>query len=228
MTVSEERENPVWGYEDLALLAGAALPILAVALLVVRAAHFSNTSAKTLAYQFLIYLLSLGALYLLISYRYRKPFWSSLKWTLRFRGAWMLAGPPLAIGLVALGAVLRAPQVSSPLENLLSDRRVLVFTALFVVIFGPAWEELLFRGFLLPLLARSLGVWPGIVVTAVPFALLHGAQSQWTWQNLTVIGVAGIVFGFVRSKTGSTIASAMVHSGYNFTLLVGYLVQHAG
>ncbi len=95
--------------------------------------------------------------------------------------------------------------------------------------FGPAWEELLFRGFLFPLLARSLGPWPGIIVTAIPFALLHGAQAQWTWQNLVVIGLAGVTFGFVRYKTGSTIASAMVHAGYNLTLLLaGYLVQHVG
>jgi membrane protease YdiL (CAAX protease family) len=227
LTPSPEREDPFWGYEDLALFIGAVLPVLAAAALLVRAAHLSNNDARTLVYQFLFYALMLGTLYLVIAFRYRRPFWSSLHWTLRFRGVWMLGGPALAIVLVILGTVLRAPSVSSPLESLLSDRRALIFTGLFVVFFGPAWEELLFRGFLFPLIARSLGAWLGIVVTAIPFALLHGAQSQWTWQNLTVIGLAGIAFGFVRYKTGSTIASAAVHGGYNMTLLAGYLLQHS-
>jgi uncharacterized protein len=226
MTLSGDREYPFWSYEELALLVGAALPLLVLAAVAVRVAHFSSRDARTLAYQFLFYVLMLGTLYLLISRRYRQPFWRSLHWTLNFRGIWMLAGPPLAIGLVGLGAILRAPGVSSPIESLLSDRRVLIFTALFIVFFGPAWEELLFRGFLFPLLKRSLGAWPGIVVTAIPFALLHGAQSEWAWQNLVVIGVAGVIFGFVRYKTGSTIASTTVHAGYNLTLLTGYLWQH--
>jgi membrane protease YdiL (CAAX protease family) len=226
MILSGDREYPFWSYEELALLVGAALPLLVLAAVAVRAVHFSSRDATTLANQFLFYALMLGTLYLLISRRYRQPFWRSLQWTLNFRGIWMLAGPPLAIALVVLGLILRAPGVSSPIESLLSDRRVLIFTALFIVFFGPAWEELLFRGFLFPLLKRSLGAWPGIVVTAIPFALLHGAQSEWAWQNLVVIGVAGVTFGFVRYKTGSTIASTTVHAGYNLTLLTGYLWQH--
>jgi len=151
----EEHAYPFWGYEDLGLFIGAVLPVLAAAALLVRAAGLSSKDARTLVYQFVFYALMLGTLYLVISFRYRRPFWSSLKWTLRFRGTWMLAGPALAVGLILLGAMLRAPSVSSPLENLLSDRRALIFTALFVVFFGPAWEELLFRGFLLPLLTRT-------------------------------------------------------------------------
>ncbi len=64
---------------------------------------------------------------------------------------------------------------------------------LFGVVLAPIFEEMLFRGFLLPLLARSLGPWLGILLTAVPFALLHGAQNHWAWQPIVLIGMAGIV-----------------------------------
>ncbi len=39
MTLSGDREYPFWGYEELALLVGAVLPLLAVAALVVRVPH---------------------------------------------------------------------------------------------------------------------------------------------------------------------------------------------
>jgi membrane protease YdiL (CAAX protease family) len=126
-----------------------------------------------------------------------------------------------------LGVVLRAPQVSNQVEDLISDRHSIEIVGLFITILGPVFEELTFRGFLYPLLARSLGPWPGIVLTAIPFALMHGSQYHWAWQHLVVIGVVGAAFGFARFKTRSTFAAAMVHASYNTTLFVGYLFQRS-
>jgi membrane protease YdiL (CAAX protease family) len=72
-----------------------------------------------------------------------------------------------------------------------------------------------------------LGPWLAILATAIPFALLHGAQNEWTWQLLVPIGLAGVVFGVVRYKTGSTVAAMLVHVGYNATAVVLYLIQKA-
>ena len=95
-----------------------------------------------------------------------------------------------------------------------------------MVLLGPIFEELVFRGFLYPLFARSIGAWPAILATAIPFALLHGQQSEWAWQLLAPIGLAGVAFGWVRYKTGSTVASTLVHIGYNATAVAVYLMQH--
>jgi len=38
---------------------------------------------------------------------------------------------------------------------------------------APVFEELLFRGMILPLAARSSGVFPAIIVTSAAFALIH-------------------------------------------------------
>ncbi len=191
-----------------------------------RVARLSGDAVKTLVFQSLIYALLLGVLYLVISGRHGQPFWQSLRW-IPYRGAWIciLAGPALAIGVAQLGAILRAPVVPTPIEDLISDRRSLIIMMLFVTVLGPLFEELLFRGFLFPLLARSVGAWPGIVLTAVPFALLHGNQYQWSWQHLVLIGLAGTAFGVARYKTGSTAASATVHAGYNVTFFIGFVVQ---
>jgi CAAX protease family protein len=225
-TASEPREYPFWTYEDLGLFVGSVIPVFLLAYLVVRVVSLPAGAVQAMVYQSLIYALLLGVLYLLVAWRYQQPFWGSLGWTV-FRLPFLCAavGPVLAIATATLGVVLKAPPIPSPIEDLISDRRSLFIMMLFLTVFGPVFEELVFRGFLFPLLARSLGPWPGIVLAATPFALVHGSQYHWSWQHLTVVGLAGAVFGLVRYKTGSTAAATLAHTGYNATLFVGFLVQ---
>jgi membrane protease YdiL (CAAX protease family) len=123
-----------------------------------------------------------------------------------------------------LGVLLRAPMVHSPIEDMITSRQSLAFVMLFGVLLAPMFEEILFRGFLLPLLARSLGAWPGILLTALPFALLHGPQNTWAWQQVVLIGVAGAIFGWVRYRTGATSASFLLHAAYNATGFLGFAI----
>ncbi len=225
-TASEPREYPFWTYEDLGLFVGSVIPVFLLAFLAVRVISLPTGAVQAMLYQTLIYALLLGVLYLLVAWRYQRPFWGSLGWT-AFRLPFLCAavGPVLAITTATLGVVLKAPPIPSPIEDLISDRRSLFIMMLFLTVFGPVFEELVFRGFLFPLLARSLGPWLGILLAATPFALVHGSQYHWSWQHLTVVGLAGVVFGLVRYKTGSTAAATLAHTGYNATLFVGFLVQ---
>lgn len=228
MTPSEDRRRiPFWSYEDLALLIGAVLPCLAIAV-VVRKFRFPNEGVRTVVFESLFYALMLGAMYLLIAWRYRQPFWRSMGWTFSFRWPWVpiVAGPVLAISLSALGVALRAP-AEPVIQDLMTDKLSIGLVILFGSLIGPVFEELAFRGFLLPLLADSLGDWAGILLTATPFALLHGAQYHWSWQSILIVGLAGVVFGYARVKTGSTLAAALIHIGYNVTFFAGFLAQKA-
>ena len=90
--------------------------------------------------------------------------------------------------------------------------------AIFGVTVAPFVEELFFRGFLYPVLARWLGVGLGIVLTAIPFALLHSAQLGNAWGPLVVLFVVGVVLTAVRAVTKSVASSMLVHIGYNLTL----------
>ena len=228
-----EREHPFWTYEDLALFVGATLPVLLLAALLLRFARvlapaaLSNQTVSTMVFQSIIYSLMLGALYVAISVRYGQPFWASLGWTQSYRGAYLclFAGPPLSLGLMVLAAAVHAPAGESKIEELITGRASLITLMVFAILIGPVFEETIFRGFLFPLLERSLGVWPGIVVTAIPFALLHGPQYQWAWQQVMVVALAGVAFGYARYKTQSTTASMMVHSGYNATVFILYILQ---
>jgi membrane protease YdiL (CAAX protease family) len=226
-------ERPPWSFEDLGLMLGAVLPSLLLALLVVRAGRaaapraFTSDAVSTVVYQCVFYAVLLAALYLLTFVRYRQPFWRALGWTFDFRRAWLcvLVAPVLAIALSALGVLLRTPPIINPIEDLLGSGVSQVAMMLFIAVLGPFWEESMFRGFLYPLLERALGPWPGILLSGAAFALIHGVQNQWLWQPLLIIGLAGAVFGYARYKTRSTAAAALLHMGYNTTLLAGFLAQ---
>ncbi|MGC9971484.1 MAG: type II CAAX endopeptidase family protein [Bryobacteraceae bacterium] len=159
------------------------------------------------------------ALYALIRLRYGRPFWRSLAWLRPPRGLWDSAGWGLLLALAAilLGVLLRPPEIKTPLDDLLQDRASLMLIGVFGVTLGPLCEELMFRGFLMPLLVRSFGALTGVLAAAIPFALLHGFQYAWNWQRLVIIFLAGAAFGWMRHRSGSTAAAALMHAAYNLT-----------
>jgi len=225
---AERSDVPFWGYEDLALFVGSVLPALAIASIFVRQFHFPNGGIQTTVFQCTLYVLLLGILYLLIARRYGKPFWRSLGWKFEYSHHWLYVfiGPPLAIGLAALAASLHAP-ANPTIQNLITDRNSLIAVIFFGALAGPAFEELVFRGFLQPLFQKSLPAILAILLAAGLFALLHGPGFNWAWQSMLVVGLAGLVMGYVRHRAGSTAAAALVHIGYNATLFAGSLLQRS-
>lgn len=226
MTAAQPRTDPPWGYTDLALFASAILPSLALAALFARIGRAlapgffqGSTAAVTLTFQAFVYALLLGALVLVIARKHAPPFWAAIAWTLRFRGAfgYVAAGPVLALGVSVLSVLLRAPEVDNPIKSMITGRASLAVVVVFGAVLAPFFEELTFRGFLLPLLRRSFGGALGVVLTTLPFALLHGAQNQWAWQQILLIALAGIAFGFARVASGSTAAAFLLHASYNAT-----------
>lgn len=223
----------VWTFEDLGLVLGAILPCMVLGSLLERVGRaaapglLAGEATQGLIFQSWLYLLLLGVLYLLAVKRHRQPLWKSLAWTLGFPGAWryVLFAPVLAAGVAAAGAALRAPLIPTLAEQLLAGNASLFVVGVFSTILGPAFEEILFRGFLQTLLAQSLEPAIAITLTSAPFALLHGAQYEWSWQHIVLIFAVGWVFGAVRQRTGSTAASTLLHMGYNLTLFVAYLLQ---
>jgi membrane protease YdiL (CAAX protease family) len=228
------RKEPAWGYADLALFIGALLPTVLLASILLFLTGLAaprvifNSAARQLTLQSFLYLLLLGILYLIVTGRYHEPFWKALGWTFPVPRAWLcvLVGPVLAVALSVAGVLLKAPAENSLIEDLITNRASLALFIVFGVIFAPIFEELLFRGFLLPLLARSLGPARGIAIAAIAFGLLHGAQNHWAWQPILLIGAAGAAFGYARYRTGSTTAGFMMHAAYNATAFAGFTVSH--
>jgi hypothetical protein len=227
------RPGPFWSYQDLVLLVGLALPVMVVSALAVQVVSWMLPGGAmlpavgVLAAQFLAYAAWFLVLWAIIRLRYGRPFWHSLAWIQPGRGIlrYALFGPLLAISVGIAGALLRTPDIELPMMELMRDRLSLILVGAFAVSLGPLCEELAFRGFFLPLLARSIGAAAAVLATSAVFALLHGPQYAWSWRHLVLITAAGAAFGVVRLRTGSTSAATVMHATYNLTLFMGYLTH---
>ena len=221
--------QPFWGYLDLFFFVGLCVPCLLVATLLVRVtAFFFHTPMPLmlLLSQSIWYFLVFGSVAALFRIRYDQPFWQSLGWRpISFSAAAgaILAGPLLMISIGLLGVALRTPEIELPFEDMLGSRGTVVLLGTLVVILGPVCEELAFRGFLMPLLMRSVGAAGGIVVTGVIFGSAHGYEYKWSWQYMLLISLVGCVFGWAKYKTRSTLTSALMHSTFNLAQFAALL-----
>ena len=218
----EPERYPFWGYADLFLFAGLVIPSMLIGWAVVRAGmllfhiHALRVS-ELLSEQFLGYGLLFGGLLLIFRLQYHRPFWRSLgctKASLPF--LWnVICGLAAAFVVALIGYLIHTPNVSNPLTDLMQDRTSVILLATFGVTLGPLCEELAFRGFLQPLLVRSLGTVPGILAATIPFGLLHFQEYGNSWRHAVLIALAGASFGWMRQATGSTKAATIMHASYN-------------
>ena len=82
-----------------------------------------------------------------------------------------------------------------------------------VTVFIPVTEESLFRGFLFRGWLRSPHeAWPVIVFTAGLFAVIH---VQYDWFLIAQVFAFGVLFGWIRWVTGSTILTMLLHALVN-------------
>ena len=220
-----DQKETVWNFEDLGFFLGAILPSVVVSSLVTRIVP--SPAARGLAYQSVLYVLMLSCLYALARVRHDASFASSVNWTMRFQGALycVFGAPLLALTISILGLLLGAPLIPSAVDNLTASDIPLPVVAVFAVILGPLFEELVFRGFLQPLFQQAGGKWRGLIVTSALFSLLHGAQNEWLWQYFVLLFFAGLAFGIVRQRSGSTAAAFLLHMGFNLTPLTSSILS---
>ncbi len=83
-----------------------------------------------------------------------------------------------------------------------------------VVVGAPVGEEVLFRGFLFRGWLRSpRDIWAVIAITAGLFALMH---VQYDWFVIGQVFVFGLLLGWMRWATGSTLLTILLHALINF------------
>lgn len=224
-------EQPFWGYSDLALFIGMAFPCIAAAFgIVILLKRFAGASLPMagLIAQLVLYVLLFGVLALLFRTRYDRPFWSSLGWRFSLRTDLLCfaGGPLLALSVGALGYLIHTPQIELHMfDEVTGHPAALALLGILAVVFGPIAEELAFRGFLMPLLMRSLGVAGGIVLTGIVFGSLHGAEYDWSWRHILLLSLVGCILGWVRHAARSTAASTFVHAAFNLTQFAAFISQ---
>jgi membrane protease YdiL (CAAX protease family) len=100
------------------------------------------------------------------------------------------------------------------------------------VILGPVVEEVVFRGYLMAAAlhlargcARTKRNWLSITGVALIFMLAHGGRPGATGIQLCCIGVTGTLYGIIRLRQQSTVATVLAHGCYNLAL---YLASWGG
>jgi membrane protease YdiL (CAAX protease family) len=224
-----EPDAPFWGFGEVFIMAATFL--IALSLVGGGALGLLHETAKLGYWQvieeFLAYMILFAALKVVFFWE-GKPLFRSLGWVRVAFSSQSLIG--LGIVLSFFSAVLlialHPPQVQTPFEKMLSSDVVSrIVITVFGITLGPAIEELLFRGFLQPVLTNAAGVFPGILLTSLFFGGLHLSQNAGMWQSGLVITLAGFAFGVVRHVTGSTRASTLTHIGYNSLPFILTLLQ---
>jgi membrane protease YdiL (CAAX protease family) len=205
----------------------------------------------------IIYLVILAGSLLIFPLFWNRSFFAGIHW----RGAtalhlgWRL--PAIALGCFALAALdetLLPGPAHAPIENIFRSPGAAWLMFGFGVTFAPFFEEIIFRGFLLPSLAtawdwaieRSTGKhrlpldenghpqWSNFamvfasIATSLPFAMVHADQQGHSIGPFILLITISLILCVVRLKTRSLAASTMVHAGYNFLLFFLMLVSTGG
>ena len=179
--------------------------------------------------QSLAYLLILAYMYVLVTRESRRPdFLAAIHWNWPSNtAAYVFAGFALSLALQVLAHFLPIPK-ELPIDSFFRTPAEAWALSILSVTLAPLMEELFFRGFLYPVLARRLGLPVAVFVTALGFALLHGAQLMFSWGPVLVIFLVGVVLTIVRAKTNSVAAGVLIHMAYNGTITVAMFAATDG
>jgi len=140
---------------------------------------------------------------------------------------YVLGGGLVFFTLAGLAHFLPVPR-NLPIDRFFENAQQATIMSVFAVTVAPLMEELFFRGFLYPVLARRIGMVASILVTSVAFGLLHGDQLKFSWAAVLIIFLVGVALTTVRALTKSVAASFLLHVGYNGTLSVLLFVATGG
>ena len=222
--------DPVWsGWDVLMILVVAVLGIFIfgslISVVLVMTGHSVPKASPAvlrvmLLAQFLSYIAVLLFMHVLVVRHYHRRFGDAVRWRWPREHRWLgylLGGMALAV-VVQLASVLLPIPKTLPIDKYFQSRSAAYIMSVFGISMAPLVEELFFRGFLYPVLARRLGVAAGVVLTALGFALVHASQLASAWAPLLVLFVVGLVFTIVRVATRSVAPGFLMHVGYNFML----------
>ena len=179
-------------------------------------------------------------LYVTLSVLRGHSFWECLGWRKIRPHAGEMPRNPLIYFIAGCGLSLFVAIVSSqiktrdniPMEELFKYRQTALLFMAMAVLVAPLVEETLFRGYLYPFFVRLIcsvlhffgfeqgaalrvGVAGSIALTGACFGLMHGEQLGWTAGLVMMLTLVGVIFTLVRARTGSVLASYLMHLGYN-------------
>ena len=208
-----------------------------------------------LASETFAYVTTLGISWFLFPLFWRKPFAIGIQANppAASRNALRLIpiGITLSFIVQAISSLITVPK-SIPMDEFFRSRLDVWLITAFGILLAPLFEEILFRGFLFPAFAiaydwLSLPRIPAAheqwnstnhvtrpamafsaVLTSILFALLHGAQTAFTWPIILLLFLVSLVLTAVRIRLRSVLASTLVHASYNFAVFFAAFLYSDG
>jgi membrane protease YdiL (CAAX protease family) len=217
----------------------------------------AKSTPVTLVAELLIYGIALACAIPFFRMVWGKGYFAGLHWhgTTAFRFRTRLAWTAVACNVLAMAGnwFLPFPE-HAPIDKFFGTTSDAWMLACFGVLLAPFFEEMIFRGFLLPAVAtawdwsieRSTGesprpldaegnpVWSRFamifasLIVSAPFALMHSTQLGNAWGPLLLLYCVSLVLCAVRLTTRSLAASTLVHSAYNLMLFSVMFAQTGG
>lgn len=211
----------------------------------------------TLGSEALLYLFTLGACVLVFPLIWHKGFFAGVQWNVgtALRLRWRLVSAAGACFLLAfIDSVVAPGPKNAPIDRIFRQPGAAWLLFVFGITCAPFFEELFFRGFLLPalctaydwfsektthrppppLLENGHPQWSfpamvaGSVFTSLPFAALHAQQTGYSWGPFVLLVAVSLVLCAIRLSTRSLASSVLVHASYNFMLFFIMLVGTHG
>ncbi|MGO9316753.1 MAG: lysostaphin resistance A-like protein [Terracidiphilus sp.] len=219
--------------------------------------QIKNNVHYLLGSEAVLYLVTLALSIPIFPLFWHKSFFAGIHWRgdTALRLGWRL--PAIALGCFVLAIIddklLPGPE-HAPIEEFFRSPGAAWLMFGFGITLAPFFEEIVFRGFMLPALAtawdwaieKSTGKparpldandhpqWSifamvfASLVTSLPFALMHGEQTGYSLGPFLQVFAVSLVLCAVRLVTRSLAASTLVHACYNFLLFSTMLVGTGG
>lgn len=204
--------EPYWSYEDIGVFFFVLVFLAVVVRLSVRM-HFLRPSelvTPSFALQTFVIIFLSVSLYLTLKWRHHRPVIAPLGWVapnVFYTTLASFAGIASALSIMFLAHLRHQVMPTIPATDFL----------IMGLLLGPILEESVFRGWLLPVVARTFGSAFSVLATAVLFAAFHGPTdvTHWIW-----FGATGVAYGWLRLASQTTTAPAIMHATCNLTLFL--------
>jgi uncharacterized protein len=171
----------------------------------------------TLGTEGVFYVLTFAACLLVFPFLWHKGFFAGLQWrgatALKLRGR-LVSAAAVCFVLALFNSILMPGPTDAPIDRIFRMPGAAWLLFGFGVTLAPFFEELAFRGFLLPSLSTAFD-WIGEKFYHQPrHPLDENGHPQWSIPAMCV----SLVLCWARLSTRSLAASVLVHASYNFLL----------
>lgn len=99
------------------------------------------------------------------------------------------------------------------------DRLAMAIGSIGPCVSAPVFEEVLYRGFLLPALACFLPMWAAIPMSSVLFAIHHLNPTM-----VVPLSMLGFIWAILYAKSGNLIVTILIHAMWNSRVFLGSLL----